>query len=98
MRDRTKEAFILSAATAKPEDIEPYARDPKFRRATTNMKLAYACLDSALKEFRSEIAEDPSSFGVILGTSHGELGSTMEFLRDWATLGTPRPIAFQNSL
>lgn len=68
---------------------------PEFRKATRNMIWVQTALEAALGTRREAIGEN---LGLVLGTSHGELAVTMDFLKALAATGMARPILFQNSL
>lgn len=76
-------------------DLDPAIHDdPRFRRATLNMKLAY----SAARAVLDNHAIDPKRILLVVGTSFGELQSTYDFFAGLVNDGVARPLAFQNSL
>lgn len=90
--------FLLAKGFYDGESLEPLFNQADFRRATRNMCLAYysmkKCVDSLGKDWPSV----QSCTGAVLGTSHGELNATAEFLEAWGKSRTARPLAFQSSL
>jgi hypothetical protein len=78
------------------DDCTSLQKDPRFRKASMNMKLAFLALNhlhSASLDVISGL-----SLGCVLATSHGELETSKEFLKTFDQQGVARPILFQNSL
>jgi hypothetical protein len=95
--------FVAAVGTAKRTECVDMDRDPSFRKATLPMMMAWRALDKALKQIATakEDADrilSKKDWGLVFGTSHGELEVTKDFLVTLATKGLARPILFQNSL
>lgn len=84
---------ITRAAIADERDAENFRGRPDFRKATRNM-----CLVQAALEKFGEWNSRGRRVGVVLGTSHGELSSTADFLSELGIRNVARPFLFQNSL
>jgi 3-oxoacyl-(acyl-carrier-protein) synthase len=90
---------IVGAGTAKAKNLDAYKVMPEFRKATLNMILAAASQDEAFSSFPGLLTEDNlHSSGLVLGSSYGELGTTISFLDQLSQSGVARPLLFQNSL
>lgn len=91
--------YIAAAAWAKRAESEPLLRDPAFRKATTPMAMAWQAVAKALAQLPDQNQQEQRrTWGLVFGTSHGELDVTKEFLVTLANKGLARPILFQNSL
>lgn len=91
--------FIAAAAYAKRHECIALMRDPGFRKATTPMMMAWQALEKALTQLVPDVSLlSTKTWGLVFGTSHGELEVTKDFLVTFATKGLARPILFQNSL
>jgi 3-oxoacyl-(acyl-carrier-protein) synthase len=90
---------IYAVSTGLSENSSLNKTGPEFRKATRNMILAHAALDEALSPF-FEKTKKPclEDFGLVLGTSRGELDVTMRFLTGLAEKKVASPLLFQNSL
>lgn len=86
--------YILSAQVA--EDPKNFLQEPRYRKATRAMVMANRSVEKALEGFPQEVILKNS--GLILGSCHGELEVTMNFLKTMSETGVARPILFQNSL
>jgi hypothetical protein len=63
------------------------------------MCLAYSAIESLLAQLPDGWLESArAKLGMVLGTSHGELDHTIQFLRGLGAAGVARPFLFQNSL
>ncbi|MCX6112773.1 MAG: beta-ketoacyl synthase N-terminal-like domain-containing protein [Proteobacteria bacterium] len=89
--------YILGTATVGINDIN--MMQPEFRNTSRNMVLAHTALGrifsshDSLLEFLKQ-----NTTGIFVGTSHGELQCSSDFLRYIEMEGLARPILFQNSL
>ncbi len=96
--------FVAAVGTAKKYECVDMDRDPSFRKATLPMMMAWRAVNKALDSVTAEAhSEDDKrnerkNWGLVFGTSHGELAVTKDFLVTLATKGLARPILFQNSL
>ena len=104
LTDLKKSVFVAAVGTAKKDECIDMDRDPSFRKATLPMMMAWRALEKALAVVTdSSTSEDEKrlgrkDWGLVFGTSHGELEVTKDFLVTLATKGLARPILFQNSL
>lgn len=90
---------ILGIAFSTASDLENLNNDPSFRKATKNMQLAHLALKMALKKVDQKLEVfNRERIATFIGSGHGELGSTMDFLKGINILGRQKPICFQNSL
>jgi hypothetical protein len=89
--------YVIKAVTAEINDIN--MANPEFRNTSRNMVLAHTALDKIFSShaFLLEFLKQKTT-GVFVGTSHGELQCTSDFLRSIAVDGLARPILFQNSM
>lgn len=87
---------ILDCTVVSLNDCENLREDPRFRKASTNMLLAFKALKNLITPWKSLM--EGESAGVVLGTSHGELETSKEFLKSYDQQGLARPILFQSSL
>jgi len=85
---------VRAAGIAVSPEPPEWETHPAFRRATRNMKLAVRAAEPVLKEY----AGSRERLGLVIATSHGELETTCQFLRELGESGTARPLLFQNSL
>lgn len=85
-------AYILGAGHCS--DTQNFVSDPRFRKATRNMMMAFGAAQKAIAGFEGALTD----CGFILGSSHGELEVTLQFLKTFAESATARPLLFQNSL
>lgn len=88
-------AYVVSFGISEKSVVMDLKKDPKYRKATGNMLWA---LDGAQKALQPLEHIDRDLFHLVLGTSHGELETTKEFLNGMENGGAPRPFLFQNSL
>ena len=104
LTQQKKSIFVAAVGTAKRNECVDMDRDPSFRKATLPMMMAWQALNKALKSVTTEARSDDEiranrkDWGLVFGTSHGELEVTKDFLVTLATKGLARPILFQNSL
>ncbi len=68
------------------------AFDPRFRKATTLMRILIGGLEKTLPQ------DLPNKTEVFLGSLHGEIEPTFNYLKGLAQNGVGRPFLFQNSL
>lgn len=80
------------------DDLIASAKRGDLRKATRNMLMAHAVVEKVLQPFPQLIPEFRSNIGVILGTGHGELETTKEYLKCYRQQRAARPLLFQNSL
>lgn len=80
------------------DDLIASAKRGDLRKATRNMLMAHAVVEKVLNPFPQLIPEFRSNIGVILGTGHGELETTKEYLKCYRQQRAARPLLFQNSL
>jgi len=94
-----KSCFILNAHITQ-KDWDPLSlKSAEFRRATTNMRFCYQTVSELIAPFREHLNKVTSDrIGFYLGTSHGELEPTVEFLKNLTPTTVANPIHFQNSL
>jgi 3-oxoacyl-(acyl-carrier-protein) synthase len=96
--------FIVAVGAAKKDECLDMDRDPSFRKATLPMMMAWRALEKAVAVVSNASANEAdkraamADWGLVFGTSHGELEVTRDFLVTLATKGLARPILFQNSL
>ncbi len=74
------------------EDISSFDKQPEFRRATRNQKLAYFVSKQCLTDQKLD------NCALIVATQHGELETTTQYLTQLELTQTPSPLLFQNSL
>lgn len=86
--------YILNAQIAG--DPQSDLLQPRYRKATRAMVMANSSVEKTLADFPREIILQ--NCGFILGSCHGELEVTMNFLKTMSETGVARPILFQNSL
>jgi 3-oxoacyl-(acyl-carrier-protein) synthase len=86
--------FIVSAQVA--EDPKTFLQEPRYRKATRAMVMANRSVEKTLESLPREVVLQ--NCGFILGSCHGELEVTMNFLKTMSETGVARPILFQNSL
>lgn len=90
---------MLAAGSAAPDRLAFFAGLPEFRKASRNMCLAYTALENLLSGLpEGWLESERDNLGMVLGTSHGELDHTIQFLKGLGTNGIARPFLFQNSL
>jgi 3-oxoacyl-(acyl-carrier-protein) synthase len=91
---------LLASSIFFVSDVDSGLVDPIFRKATTNMSLAYGACKNVLNQARQQLCHSIESeqLGLILSTQFGEVSSSLEFLRTYKQTQIPRPILFQNSL
>lgn len=89
---------ILSVGYSKSSSIECLVSQPEFRRASRNSMMAYLAVEQALLPIKDNWEALKSRSGLVLGTGHGELATTVDFLKELKKSGVPRPLLFQNSL
>ena len=87
---------ILACGNSTPEEFYRLKALPELRRATTNMLAVSAAIERLAP--KPEALAGSTDLGVVIGTSHGELEPTVEFLRELGATRTARPFLFQNSL
>lgn len=91
--------YIAAASWAKRSESEHLFRAPSFRKATIPMAIAWQAVRKTLDQlplYGDTIMK--TEWGLSLGTSHGELEVTRDFLVTLENKGLARPILFQNSL
>ncbi len=71
--------------------------DPKLRKATTMMKMVVEGLKSLSDSVPGPEVQE-HSVPTFLGSMHGEIEPTLNYLKGLAQLQRPRPFLFQNSL
>lgn len=90
--------WILSKGFFRGTIPENLSQQAEFRRATRNQMMAYLALQECFQSVPSEKWVHNPRLGIVLGTSHGELDSTVSFLGELGLSGTARPFYFQSSL
>jgi 3-oxoacyl-(acyl-carrier-protein) synthase len=94
-----KERRVYAVSLARVNGQTPVATSAEFRKATRNMLLAHAAMSEALTPLQPWLEKHGThDFGMVLGSSHGELEVTMRFLVTLAETKVARPLLFQNSL
>ena len=96
-------AYILSYGLADSQKLESLRAKPEFRKATRNMLLSSLSVAQALAPLQDFILQKAAKAfgqdcGLVLGSGHGELEVTLDFLKTLAETQVARPILFQNSL
>lgn len=91
-------SWILSQGTFQGDIPQSLLELPDFRRATRNQMMAYLAIQECLKTVPESLLRNKERVGFVLGTSHGELDSTVSFLSELGVTGTARPFYFQSSL
>ncbi len=87
---------VYVVSTGLASDPEAVTKEPRYRKATRGMILANSSIEQTMLGFdREAVRED---CGLVLGSCHGELEVTIDFLRTLSQTGVARPILFQNSL
>lgn len=90
---------ILATGIAESPHVDQLLTEPAFRRATRNMAMAYAAVQSLLTSLPSEwVAKHAPTWSAVLGTSDGELDVTVQFLKIFGGSAMARPFLFQSSL
>jgi len=89
---------LIGAGRSQEKRYEELKRDPKFRRATRNMLLAYSAIETLLVDELGIASKGAHHIGMVLGTGFGEFTSTASFLETWGRNQIGRPVLFQNSL
>lgn len=89
---------LLNGARFLPEDLPLPGNRGELRKASRNMLMAYAVVKKLLTAVPWLMAEFQAQLGVILGTGHGELQTTKEYLKSYRQQKAARPLLFQNSL
>jgi|GEM_PF-1644479 len=92
------ELFILNAAQASTGDLGSLEKDPVFRKATRGMMMAFLAIQRALAPYENKLKDFSGQLGLFLGTGHGELEATHQFLTRFKKSGFGSPTFFQNSL
>ncbi len=87
--------YLMGAGYSSESAVERIRMLPEFRKATRNMAMAYASLETLVAGMPAEVLR---ATGLVFGSSHGELETTKEFLKTLAEQKVARPILFQNSL
>lgn len=90
--------WIASSGYFKGEIPQELHSNPEFRRATRNQMMAYLAIKECLEKIPAGALNHKERVGIVLGTSHGELDSTVSFLSELGLSGTARPFFFQSSL
>ncbi len=92
-------SFILNAHHVEKSWNPSSLVSNEFRKATQNMRYCFFTVTELLAPFQELIrAHSVGRMGIFLGTSHGELEPTIEFLKNLAPSKVVNPIHFQNSL
>lgn len=92
-------APVLILSTGLSKDTAANRALPEFRKATPNMILAQTSVVQALEPMAKIVAQiGLQHCGFILGSSHGELSVTVNFLKTLIQDHVARPLLFQNSL
>lgn len=90
---------ILGIGSSQGKNLDSVKSLPDFRKATRNMILSHLALQEALQSFdQAFLTQEIKNFGLILGSSSGELDTTVQFLDYLGNTGVARPLLFQNSL
>ncbi len=90
--------YVIAKGIYEKESLENLFSQGEFRRATRNMGIAYLSMKKCVDTVTLHWEKIQSSLGAVLGTSHGELNATAEFLSELAISNTARPLIFQSSL
>lgn len=88
--------FVHAVSHFDRQMVESLIPHPDFRRATLNMRLAYASASALTRKIPSSVPN--TRVGLVVGTSYGELQATYDFFSGLAVENVARPLAFQNSL
>lgn len=89
-------AFVHAVSHFDRKMVESLIPHPDFRRATLNMRLAYAAASALTRKIPTPVPN--TRVGLVVGTSYGELQATYDFFSGLAVENIARPLAFQNSL
>lgn len=87
---------MLSHVSLTHEDVKDQISDPKNRRHSLNMILAYNTLKKIIEEISTDLKDE--IIDVIFCTGEGELQQTYNFFQALKVQNIARPIFFQNSL
>ncbi len=90
--------FVIATGVYKNESLEALQSMGDFRRATRNMCVAYLSMKTCVDKLSTDWQTVQENLGAVLGTSHGELSATANFLQELALSNTARPLVFQSSL
>lgn len=90
--------YILSAGLYDGRSLEEMQNQAEFRRATRNQIFAYLAIQAVLEPHAARLSTILPRLGLVVGTGHGELAVTKDFLGELGKSGVARPILFQNSL
>jgi 3-oxoacyl-(acyl-carrier-protein) synthase len=92
-------AAILATGVYRPETVDSLLAQPEFRRSTRNMALAYSTIQDLCERLPPNwLSANADRLAFVLGTSHGELDATVQFLTGLGASGMARPFVFQSSL
>lgn len=92
------ELFIINASAILKEDINSIKKAPKFRKATKSMLMSSLAIQRVIEPYEQTLKQLGNEIGLFLGTGHGELEATRDFLKRFKGTGYGSPIFFQNSL
>lgn len=82
-----------------PEILPTYSKSPEFRKASHAMTLASTALRGIFEDVpTAAYPEIAHHLGLVVGSSHGELEVTAQFLEHIGNQNIARPLLFQNSL
>jgi 3-oxoacyl-(acyl-carrier-protein) synthase len=86
-------SYILAHSTLENIQWKDSQSFPEFRKATANMLMAVSVIKPIISRLKNI-----SSVALVLGSNHGELETSKNFLRTLASTGVARPFLFQSSL
>jgi hypothetical protein len=93
---------ILGYSRIQTSVIPHYSSRPEYRKATRNMIMTVAAIETVLAQASGLSLDfgslDSGRMGLVLTSSHGEMDATIDFLRTLSDTGVARPLLFQNSL
>ncbi len=90
--------YVISQARFELCDLSESSKKSDLRKATLNMLMAHATINKLIKPLALHVNNFDHEMAVVLGTGHGEMSSTKDFLKYYRIQNVARPILFQNSL
>lgn len=90
--------YLIAKGVYQGESLDSLLEKGDFRRATKNMCVAYLSMKYCVDALGEDWKVVQQNAGAVLGTSHGELAATANFLEEFGKNNTARPLVFQSSL
>ncbi|MBF0316019.1 MAG: hypothetical protein HQK52_21545 [Oligoflexia bacterium] len=93
-------ALLVAGEKSYLNEISYLLKDDQFRKSTKNMLLCYHSINKIIAKIPFRIYEtfDCNEIGLFIGTSHGELETTKDFLKSIGIDKRARPFLFQHGL